>query len=69
MKMSCWEWTLVQIELPADDVGNQLWQLIETRTFGKPYQSQIAIALSKQDEALVQSLRAPRRAKDVEDRS
>src|SRR5687768_13018889 len=47
MKMTCSQWTYLQDHLPQTPEGTTLWDKIERRTYGKWYQSQVAIALSK----------------------
>lgn len=55
MKMTCGDWTFkVQNNLPKDDAGNYLWDTIERRTYGKLYRSQVAIALKKDQVAMVE---------------
>jgi hypothetical protein len=56
MKRTVGRWTAIQNRLskdPEDEDADDLWDLIEYRTWGKLGQSKIAIRLTKKQEAMV----------------
>ena len=53
MKVVEWERT-VQSRLPKSPEGDALWDKIERRTWGKLYQSVVAIALTKAEQTMVE---------------
>lgn len=54
MKRKVGRWTAIQNKLPDTPEGNELWDWIEYRTYGKLGQSDIAIRLTKDQEAMVE---------------
>jgi hypothetical protein len=58
MKATVVEWTQIQNKTNDDAQGNALYDKIEHRTFGKRWQQEVAIALTKREQELVDEAKA-----------
>lgn len=59
MKLRVGEWTAVQYRLPKDGEGDELWEKIEQRTWGKLGQTLVTIRLTKAEQEIVDRVRVP----------
>jgi hypothetical protein len=54
VKHTVGRWTAIQNKLEKTEAGDDLWDLIEVRTWGKRGQSLISIALTPEQQGLVE---------------